>query len=271
MKAISAFCPAYVTGIFTIGDNDACGAGFAIDRGLTTNVAKLNSGRTKITINGSEAAAPVSKAVLRRYSDMHGPVGLLEIKHETDVPIGYGLGMSAAGALSLSLALNELFGAGFSRSECVRIAHDADAECGTGLSGADAAAIGGVLARRSIGKPPVKLKAEPRDIEIAFFAPMRTAGIIRDEGWKRKVNAAGEEALELLFRNKTWDTLVDSSRHFTEHSGLGGWCGAEMQENGRASMAMLGQTLWSDCPMKLPRLPLKLLKAKTFKGGAGLL
>ena len=269
--ASAAYCPAYVTGIFTIEENDACGAGFAIDKGLKTAVSALNAGRTKIMINGSESPAPVSKAVLRRYADACGKVGLLEISHETEIPVGYGLGMSAAGALSLSLALNELLGAGFSHDRCVKIAHDADVECGTGLSGVDAAAIGGMLARKSIGKQPVKLKYEQKELEIAFFAPIRTSSIIRGEEWKKKVNEAGSTALEMLFRKKNYDGFVDAARHFTIESGLGLWCGGEMETNTRASMAMLGQTLFSDKPLELSRPALKLLKAKTFKGGAELL
>ncbi|MCX6773346.1 MAG: hypothetical protein NTV88_06315 [Candidatus Micrarchaeota archaeon] len=271
MAPVSAFCPSYVTGLFTIEERDACGAGFTINKGLTTTVSKLNSGRTKITVNGIESPAPVSKAVLRRFAERCGNVGLLEIKHETEIPIGYGLGMSAAGALSLSLALNELFGAGFSKNECVKIAHDADVECGTGLSGVDASAIGGMLARKSVSDKPVALKFEEKELEIAFFAPIRTANIIRDDSWKKKVNIAGTGALEMLFKKKNYDSLIDASRQFTIDSGLGSWCGGEMENNPRASMAMIGQTLFSDSPMALSRPPVNLLKVKTAKKGAVLL
>ena len=32
MTKASAFCPSYITGIFTIGDGDAAGAGFELTR-----------------------------------------------------------------------------------------------------------------------------------------------------------------------------------------------------------------------------------------------
>ena len=222
-------------------------------------------------INKSESPAPASKSVLRRYAEACGKVGLLEISHETEIPIGFGLGMSAAGALSLSLVLNELLGAGFSRNECVKIAHDADVECGTGLSGVDAAAIGGILARRSIGEKPFSLPFEEKELEIAFFLPIRTSSIIHEESWRKKVNEAGGAALEMLFKKKSWDAFIDASRHFVTESGLGNWCGGEMQNNQRASMAMVGQTLFSDSPLRLSRTPVKLLKAKTTEAGAVLL
>ena len=270
MRKVSAFCPAYITGLFTIGKGDAAGAGFAIDRGLATTVSEKKSGGTKITINGKGSAAPVSKAVLSRYSEICGKAGALEIRHETAIPVGFGLGMSAAGALSLSLALNELLGAGLSRKECVKNAHDADVECGTGLSGADAAAIGGMLARRSVRDGVVKLPFEERNVEIAFYSPIRTASVIRSPGWKERVNAAGEKSLSLLFREKSWDGFVEASRLFAAQSGLADWCAGEMERNGRASMAMLGRTLFSDRPMQLRKMPPKLLKAKTREGGAEL-
>ena len=270
MRKVSAFCPAYVTGLFTIGDGDGAGAGFAIGAGLATSVSQKSSGTTTITINGKPGRAQVSRAVLRRYEEEHGKMGALGIRHETKIPVGFGLGMSAAGALSLSLALNELLGAGLSRKECVKNAHDADVECGTGLSGADAAAIGGMLARRSVRDGVVKLPFEERNVEIAFYSPIRTASVIRSPGWKERVNAAGEKSLSLLFREKSWDGFVEASRLFAAQSGLADWCAGEMERNGRASMAMLGRTLFSDRPMQLRKMPPKLLKAKTREGGAEL-
>ncbi len=270
MKKISAFCPAYLTGIFTIGENDAAGAGFAIDRRMATEVSERKSGSTRITINGKESDAPVSKSVLRRYAKRCGKIGLLEINHATDVPIGYGLGMSAAGALSLSLALNEFLGAGFSRQECVKIAHDADVECGTGLSGVDAEAVGGILARKDLDSTPVKLPFEEKGLELAFFSPIKTASVIRDESWKEKVNRAGKDALEGLFGEKSWDGFVAASRQFALQSGLAHWCEGEMEKNPRAGMAMVGQTLFSDIPLKLSSKPKLLLRAKTCEEGAAL-
>jgi len=269
MRKVSAFCPAYVTGIFTIGNGDAAGAGFSIDKGMTTAVCEA-SGKSRITINGQASSAKVSKAVLRRFSESSGKLAVA-VSHSTPVLIGYGMGMSAAGALSLCLALNELAGAGLSRQECVKIAHDSEVECGTGLSGADAAAIGGLLAQRRIGEQPVKIPMGEIPLEFAFYSPIRTASVIGSPGWKKKVNAAGESALSCLFKEKGWEAFVEGSREFACQSGLGNWCKKEMLENRRASMAMLGKTLFSDSKMGLGRKPVLLLKAKAFENGAATL
>ncbi len=265
---VAAFCPAYITGIFTIAKGDAAGAGFAIGKGMTTAVSEAG-GKTTITINGSKSSAPVSRAVLRKYCALCGKFSAA-VSHKTPVPIGYGLGMSAAGALSLSLALNGLLGAGLRDRECIKIAHDADVECGTGLSGVDAAAIGGMLARKSVKEAPVKVQLGEKELEIAFFSPIRTASVIRSGGWKGKVNRAGNAALSRLFSDLEWENFVSSSRQFAKDSGLAHWCRKEMESNGRAGMAMLGRTLFSDRKLSLCGKPIKMLRAKTSQEGAGL-
>lgn len=266
----SASCPAYLTGIFWIGENDAAGAGFAIDKSLRTDVAE-KGGKSEITINGRRDAAPVSKAVIGKYAALGCSIGGLEVKHATEVPIGFGLGMSAAGALSLSLALNELLGAGLRREECVKIAHDSEVECGTGLSGVDAAAVGGMLARTSMASEPFRLPFEEQKLEIAFFTPMETSSVTKSPAWKGKVNAAGKKALEALDSDRSWDGFVSASRQFALGSGLAKWCAPEMEANRRASMAMLGHTLFSDEPLALSRKPFMLLKPMVSQEGAKLL
>lgn len=244
--ASTAFCPAYATGIFTIGDDGAAGAGFTLSKGLCTSVSAAKGGKGKITIGGKESPAPVSKAVLARFAKQGCGVEGLEIVHSPEVPVGFGLGMSAAGALSLALALNEFLGAGFSRQECVRIAHDAEVECGTGLSGADAASFGGFLFQEKIGEPPSTLEIGKRTLHFAFFSPMKTSDVIFSPEWKGKVNAAGSKALAALAKSNDYGGFVLSCRQFSAESGLSEWGKGIMEKNPRACMAMLGHTLFSD-------------------------
>lgn len=269
MRKARAYCPSYVTGIFTIGAADAAGAGFSIDRGMETTVCECR-GMPTIRINGYQASAPVSWAVLKKFEGVIGKAGMVEISHKTSLPIGFGMGMSAAGAVSLSLALNELFGCGLPFASCVEMAHDSEVECGTGLSGADAAAIGGFLARKSTSHKPVKLPFEEKEIHFAHFSAIKTASIIRDPDWKKKVNAAGKVALGALFSDRSWDGFVSASREFALSCNLAAWCRNQMSANPRASMAMVGRTLFSDRKLKLPRGGFAGLKARTSRRGAEL-
>jgi pantoate kinase len=268
--AATAFCHAYLTGIFTIGDGTAGGAGFTIDKRMRTTVSERKEGGTKIYIGGREDAAPVSNAVIRRFSQAGCGIGALEVRHTPEAPVGFGLGMSAAGALSLSLALDSLLGSGFGYSRCVKIAHDSEVECGTGLSGVDAAAMGGFLAQRSPAEQPVKIPIEGRELHLAFFSQVKTSDIILSAEWKRRVNEAGERALGKLFVDLRWENFTACAREFAVGSGLAEWCRQEMAANPRASMAMVGQTIFSDAPLSLARQPESLMAAKMHDGGAGL-
>jgi pantoate kinase len=268
MRKAAAFCPSYITGIFTIEKNDAAGAGFSIDRGMITSVKE--SRQSKITINGKKSKAPVSQAVIGKYAKLCGKTGPLSVSHEAQLPIGFGCGMSAAGAVSLSLALNELLGAGLSFWECIRIAHDAEVECKTGLSGADAAAIGGMIARKSVQDPPLRLPFPQRKIYLAFHSAIKTGSIIADERWKIRVNAAGKAALEAFFAKPDWHSFIACSRRFALECDLAKWCEGHLAKNRNASMAMVGKTLFSSTPLHLGR-GFKRIEAKTTNKGAMLL
>ncbi|MCX8197832.1 MAG: hypothetical protein N3F07_01395 [Candidatus Micrarchaeota archaeon] len=268
MRKASAFCPAYATGIFTIEKGDAAGAGFCISKGMTTVVSESPSG--KIFINGKRSLAKVSRAVIRKFQKHAGSLRL-EVRHQAAVPIGYGLGMSAAGALSLSLALNELLGCGFPRSQCVKIAHDCEVECGTGLSGADAASLGGLLALRRVGEKPIRIEAEGKKAHFAFFSPIKTSSVILQKGWKRKVNFHGKKALDRLFSQRSWEGFISASRSFAQNTGLADWCKGELDANPHASMAMLGKTLFSASRIVSARKPRLCLEAEVSGRGAEVL
>jgi mevalonate kinase len=53
------------------------------------------------------------------------------VDHHLEVPIGAGFGTSGAAALSLALALNNIFGLGMSKAEAAQIAHVAEIKCKT--------------------------------------------------------------------------------------------------------------------------------------------
>ena len=267
MGKATAYCPSYITGIFTIGDGDAAGAGFSLDKGMTTTVSETR-GMPTIRIDGQQSTAPVSWRVLKKFEGISGKAGGISISHKAEMPIGLGCGISGAGAVSLALALNELLGAGLTFKKCVKMAHDSEVECGTGLSGADAAAIGGMVARKSVESGPVKLPFEKKKIHLAFFSAIETSSIIQDPHWKVKVNREGKRELAELFREKCWEKFVFCSRRFAAASGLGEWCGNPMSENPRASMAMVGRTLFSDTRLAIQGADFKAMQANTSERGA---
>jgi pantoate kinase len=267
MNKSIAFCPGYVTGIFTIEKNNAAGAGFAIDKGMLTTVSE--SKKDAVFINGKKSNAPVSFEVIKRFKKIVGNFHV-KVEHETELPIGYGFGMSAAGALSLSLALNDFLKCGLSKEQCLKIAHDCEVFCKTGLSGADAAFIGGFLIQKDIDSKPLKISIK-KQIYFAFYSPIKTSLIISTSKWKTNINIEGKKALELLYKNPTWENFLYYSREFAIKSGLAKWCKKELEQNKFASMAMVGKTIFSGKMLKLIKRPKKIMKAKIYLKGAELI
>jgi pantoate kinase len=124
--------------------------------------------------------------------------------------------------------------------------------------------------RKTINIPPVKLPHEDRKINLAFFSAIKTSSIISDAGWKKKVNAAGKIALAEFDNERDWDSFVSCSREFAFASGLARWCRGGMEKNPRASMAMVGRTLFSDSAIRLAGADFNRASANAYESGAEL-
>src|SRR6478672_10873642 len=142
-----AFSPGHITGFVVMkpaatnnNKNNlyvgSKGAGFSIDRGITTTVEIYDheSVNYQISINDIRVEdAEVSKWVLEEYLKLVDHRYYINIEHEISIPVGFGLGSSGAAALSLSYALNEAFNIGLNTKEAAQVAHNAEIACKTGL------------------------------------------------------------------------------------------------------------------------------------------
>ena len=140
-----AFCPGHLTGFFATDKsvqmthpnfNGSLGAGFSISKGIYTTVKVYNdfSKNYKIIINGVNSFdARVSKFVIEYYLKMIDKPVFVSVDHESEIPIGYGLGSSGSAALSLSYALNQALKTNLSKIHAAQVAHHADFICKTGL------------------------------------------------------------------------------------------------------------------------------------------
>ncbi len=144
----TAFCPAHVTGFFKahLDDNQnnlenlgSMGAGFSIKQGVTTRV-KIESKNNqksnfKITTKGYQSdKTDISEFVLNEFLKL-GKFSnkFFNIEHDISIPVGYGLGSSAAVALSLSFALDQALETKLDKITIGKIAHNAELNCKTGL------------------------------------------------------------------------------------------------------------------------------------------
>ena len=252
MASVSAFSPAHITGIFTIEGGSSNGAGFTLADGMTTSVSSATSRpKAKISINGKTSSAPVSRAVISRFSRIVGirKMPNLSISHKSHFPIGYGAGMSAAGALSLSFSLNELLATGLTRDGCARIGFDSEVECGTGLSAIFAEEMGGFITRKNLGGEisRIKLSSHERNMPVvcAFLGPIKTSSIIRSAKWKERITRSGRKALANFWQDKSLSNFVTQSREFAISSGITSpRMKALLAHNPDSAMAMLGETVF---------------------------
>ncbi|MCU0853234.1 MAG: GHMP kinase, partial [Thermoplasmata archaeon] len=111
-----AFCPGHITGFFQICEGKdflstgSRGAGLCLSLGATSTVSVTGAKKQSIEviIDGQKSLAEVTKHALRRLLGQEK----LRVSVVTllDLPQSQGFGMSAAGALSSSLALCKLLG-----------------------------------------------------------------------------------------------------------------------------------------------------------------
>lgn len=182
VSTAKAFSPGHITGIakraFVPGrdllHHGSEGAGFSIDRGVTTTVSIFDdrSSGYQISINGMNAeSAEVSQLVLQQYLKFFRRPYYIKIEHDVEIPIGFGLGSSGAAALSLSYALNEAAKVGLSAEEAGQIAHWAEIVCGTGLGTVMAEYVGGFETRTRAGAPGIGIirKIELKGYKVIIF------------------------------------------------------------------------------------------------------
>jgi pantoate kinase len=277
-----AFAPSHITGFFQIFPNGSTGAGLNTDRGAITTVDLGESdaaASVEIFINDTPSEAPVSRAVLR-YFEGALPERKLTIRHEIQYPIGYGTGMSGAGAFSLSLALNDAIGGPFTHDECMEFAVQSEISSGTGLGDVIAQRYHGIM----IGLPPYPsrtVKVIPSDREFVvcgFFAALDTKTIIRDPNWREKISRIGGECMTALEKDLTVPKLIELCRYFTEQTGLANEdVRRVMKAIPESSMAMLGQTVFivtdnpSEAEKKLMQFTDRVSTARVAAHGAKVL
>ncbi|MFW5984374.1 MAG: pantoate kinase [Halobacteria archaeon] len=246
-----AFAPGHITAFFAAVERDDAldtgsrGAGIVVEDGVTVDVRDADE--TTVTLDGET----VEFEAVERVLGMSDVTARVEI--ETDVPVGCGFGVSGAAALATALAANEEFALGHDEEQMVAAAHVADVLAGTGLGDVVPQSIGGIVTRVEPGAPEIGLfgNVEHEDPRIGYtvLGPLDTADVLGDKEAMDRVNKAGESALDGLLKDPSIEELVDLSWEFalesrltTEH--VEEAVGDARAEGGKASMAMLGETVY---------------------------
>jgi pantoate kinase len=265
-----AFSPGHLTGFFVtdkiaqiINPNllGSIGAGFSISKGINTTVKVYNdfSKSYKISINGVDSFdAKVSKFVVEYYLKMIDKPVFIAVEHETEIPIGYGLGSSGSAALSLSYALNQSLKTNLSLICAAQIAHQADIACKTGLGSVISEFIGGFEIRTSVGGPGVgkilKIPVSSQFYAVIFcIKPISTNKMLEkslSSNDNYSLNISGKILIEKLLSNPDINTFLEFSHVFAKQYGLlDGYCKDPLLKlisvGIKCSVALFGYTLFT--------------------------
>lgn len=262
MKA-QAYSPAHITGFFSIYESSdplrtgSIGAGICISKGVYTEVEVRPSVRNRIVIyiNGRPDPAPTSATVVRHYLKSIGGRYIVKINHLISVPIGAGFGSSGAGALSLSYALNRLFGDIYRKVEAAQIAHYAEVVNKTGLGTVIAEYYGGLEIRVEPGAPGIGrvVKRCIHGDKLLFavnFGKILTKTILSNRLIKKRIMDRGSRFVDEFVREPSIENLLILSRRFAYETGLMDEFIADVSElfirNGfEPAMAMVGKTVFT--------------------------
>ena len=262
-----AFSPGHITGFIEkpekIKYNDSNnlyigskGAGFSIDRGITTTVKIFDHDLVnyQISINGIRVQdAEVSRWVIKQYLRLTDQRCFINIEHESTIPIGFGLGSSGAAALSLSYALNDAFNTGLSTIEAAQIAHNAEIACKTGLGTVIAEFAGGFEIRTNAGAPGVgtieKIELKNHKVLIFCISQISTNSFL-SRNHCVLTNGLGEKMLKNLKASRDACNFLKLSYCFANHLGLTeGKCKLPIQKlrarGFDSGIALFGETLFT--------------------------
>lgn len=268
MKGV-AFCPAHITGFFKaeldntkkIDELGSQGAGFSIQKGVKTTVkvrkkSEYDISNFHLNIKGYQTDnTQVSEYIIQKFLNLIEEKIFVDVDHEINVPVGYGLGCSGAVALSLGLALNQALKMNLTKEEVGSIAHEAEIKCQTGLGDVLASYHGGFEIRVKSGAPGTgivkKIKTGSVSVIIICFSPISTKRFLRER--LSSINGLGGRMVTKLDESKNIIEFQDMSLEFAKyvdiitpkmHSVI-----KDLNDNGiKCGVALFGETIFSIVP-----------------------
>lgn len=280
MKGV-AFCPAHITGFFKAeldntkktDDLGSQGAGFSIQKGVKTTVkvrkkSEYDISNFHLNIKGYQTDnTQVSEYIIQKFLNLIEEKIFVDVDHEINVPVGYGLGCSGAVALSLGLALNQALKMNLTKEEVGSIAHEAEIKCQTGLGDVLASYHGGFEIRVKSGAPGIgkvkKIKTGSVSVIIICFSPISTKRFLRER--LSSINGLGGRMVTKLEESKNIIEFQDMSLEFAEyvdiitlkmHSVI-----KDLNNNGiKCGVALFGETIFSIVPHGLEKKVFDILE-----------
>ncbi len=226
------FAPSHVTGFFqTFEHNDPLktgsrGAGIVLEDGCDTGVVVRDADENKVSvfIDGKSCECETTKTVATEILNATCGAFEVEVYHFPKLPLEYGFGLSAAGALGCALALNNKLDLALSYRRLGEIAHRAEIECSTGRGDVSAELSRGLVIRRGAGAPGHgRIKSVPVEGFVVSFLvgdPLSTKTVLDDTSRLHMVNESGGRCLSELLGSPRPERFMELSKRFTLESGL---------------------------------------------------
>lgn len=255
----SAFSPGHITAFFEVVEDPdpfkkgSRGAGLCISLGVRTRVKARQGRRQRIRIflNRQEDEAPTTRRVVERL--IGGAAYEVVVQSEVQLPVSQGFGMSAAGALSTGLALNDALNLGLSQSRVAALAHAAEVESGTGLGDVVPALQGGMDLRLEPGGPPHGVvRRFPVEAEVLLAVlgpPLSTRAVLNDDARAATISDVGHRYVDQFSPAPSVENLFALGRQFATETGLALGKVKDAFEAaapyGMAAQAMLGNSVFA--------------------------
>ncbi len=256
MKAV-AFAPGHISGFFEpiynqdFSRNGSRGAGINISLGAKSEV-KVESSTKQVFetyVNNRRYNSRVINLALK-YLVGKNPLHIT-VKTTLDLPPSQGFGMSAASALSATLALTKI--TDISNTEAMKASHFAEVNLKTGLGDVMASCFGGVEIRKTPGLPPWGIIEHiPGKFDLVLCVigkKLDTKRILQNTEIAHEIENYGKYCTKKLLENPSIENFFSLSQLFAKKTKLVDnqvLKAIETANNyGMASMCMLGNSVFA--------------------------
>ena len=250
-----AFCPGHITCFFhPVRTDDVLttgsrGAGIRLSKGAFVTLEERSDSKIEVTMDGVPSEAKVTRKVLELIRPGEG----FDVTIENELPVSQGFGMSAAGAIAVSLAA-----IGEYSDDIFRYAHMAEVSEGGGLGDVTALMCPGHQpVRERPGLPPsgsiIDTGLRFENLTLAVFGDkLNTGSVINDPDVCSLMDDVGRRMVDSHLSDPSIDGLFRKSREFSRSVGLEslvvGTALDLLEPCGHAGMCMLGHSIFTDVP-----------------------
>jgi pantoate kinase len=224
-----AFAPGHISGFFepvidkeNIDRTGSRGSGLSISSGATSTVKIKPSTSQKIItrINQTPTRMPVTILAVKKLV-ANQPIHI-DINTQVTLPPGQGFGMSAAGALSTTLALAHLLEKPF--ESALSAAHFAEVSLQTGLGDVIGSSFGGIEIRKKAGLPPWGLIEHiPGAYPVVLCIidkKISTQSILTNPSHMKKIQKYGNLCTNKILENPSMENMFTLAKWFAIQTGL---------------------------------------------------